>query len=61
MTASAGKIHYPALLENLDFAEKAMEIQKGLLCSDDFLIHKKTGDCRLFRNGAGCSTANGIF
>ena len=30
-----------SFLENLDFAEKAMEIQKGLLCSDDFLIHKR--------------------
>ena len=30
-----------SFLDNLDFAEKAMEIQKGLLCSDDFLIHKR--------------------
>ena len=30
-----------SFLENLGFAEKAMEIQKGLLCSDDFLIHKR--------------------
>jgi hypothetical protein len=30
-----------SFLENLDFAEKTMEIQKGLLCSDDFLIHKR--------------------
>ena len=30
-----------SFLENLDFAEKAMEIQKGLLCSDHFLIHKR--------------------
>ena len=28
-------------LDNLDFAEKAVEIQKGILCSDDFLIHKR--------------------
>ena len=27
--------------DNLSFAEKAMEIQKGVLCSDDFLIHKR--------------------
>ena len=27
--------------DNLEFAEKAMEIQKGVLCSDDFLIHKR--------------------
>ena len=30
-----------SFLENLSFAEKAMEIQKGVLCSDDFLIHKR--------------------
>ena len=30
-----------SFLDNLDFAEKAMEIQKGILCSDDFLIHKR--------------------
>ena len=30
-----------SFLDNLDFAEKAMEIQRGLLCSDDFLIHKR--------------------
>ena len=30
-----------SFLDNLDFAEKAMEIQKGLLCSDEFLIHKR--------------------
>ena len=30
-----------SFLDNIDFAEKAMEIQKGLLCSDDFLIHKR--------------------
>ncbi len=30
-----------SFLDNLEFAEKAMEIQKGLLCSDDFLIHKR--------------------
>ncbi len=30
-----------SFLENLDFAEKAMEIQKELLCADDFLIHKR--------------------
>ena len=30
-----------SFLENLDFAERAMEIQKGILCSDDFLIHKR--------------------
>ncbi|MDE7203501.1 MAG: DUF3849 domain-containing protein, partial [Lachnospiraceae bacterium] len=30
-----------SFLDNLNFAEKAMEIQKGLLCSDDFLIHKR--------------------
>ena len=27
--------------DNLSFAEKAMEIQKGVLCSDHFLIHKR--------------------
>jgi len=31
-----------SFLDNLDFAEKAVEIQKGILCSDDFLIHKRT-------------------
>ena len=30
-----------SFLDNLDFAEKAMEVQKGVLCSDDFLIHKR--------------------
>ena len=30
-----------SFLDNIDFAEKAMEIQKGLLCSADFLIHKR--------------------
>ena len=30
-----------SFLENLSFAEKAMEIQKGVLCSDHFLIHKR--------------------
>lgn len=30
-----------SFLDNLEFAEKAVEIQKGLLCSDDFLIHKR--------------------
>ena len=30
-----------SFLDNLDFAEKAVEIQKGILCSDDFLIHKR--------------------
>ena len=30
-----------SFLDNLDFAEKAMEIQKGVLCSDAFLIHKR--------------------
>ena len=30
-----------SFLDNLDFAEKAMEIQKSVLCSDDFLIHKR--------------------
>ncbi len=30
-----------SFLDNLDFAEKAMEIQKGVLCSDVFLIHKR--------------------
>lgn len=27
--------------DNLSFAEKAMEVQKGVLCSDNFLIHKR--------------------
>ncbi|MBD5532852.1 MAG: DUF3849 domain-containing protein [Lachnospiraceae bacterium] len=27
--------------DNPDFAEKAMELQKGVLCSDAFLIHKR--------------------
>lgn len=27
--------------DNLSFTEKAMEIQKGVLCSDNFLIHKR--------------------
>ncbi len=31
-----------SFLNNLDFAEKVMEIQKGILCSDDFLIHKRS-------------------
>ena len=31
-----------SFLDNLEFAEKAMEIQKGVLCSDDFLIHKRS-------------------
>ena len=30
-----------SFLENLEFAEKAVEIQKGILCSDEFLIHKR--------------------
>ena len=30
-----------SFLDNLDFAEKAVEVQKGVLCSDDFLIHKR--------------------
>ena len=30
-----------SFLDNLDFAEKAMEVQKGILCSDSFLIHKR--------------------
>ena len=30
-----------SFLDNLDFAQKAMEIQKGVLCSDNFLIHKR--------------------
>ena len=30
-----------SFLDNLDFAEKAMEVQKGVLCSDTFLIHKR--------------------
>ena len=30
-----------SFLENLEFAEKAVEIQKGILCSDAFLIHKR--------------------
>ena len=30
-----------SFLDNLDFAEKAIEIQKSVLCSDDFLIHKR--------------------
>ena len=30
-----------SFLDNLEFAEKAVEIQKGILCSDDFLIHKR--------------------
>ena len=30
-----------SFFENLDFAETAMEIQKGILCSDRFLIHKR--------------------
>ncbi len=30
-----------SFFDNLDFAEKAMEVQKGVLCSDDFLIHKR--------------------
>ena len=30
-----------SFLENLDFAEKAMELQKEVLCSDAFLIHKR--------------------
>ena len=30
-----------SFLDNPDFAEKAMEVQKGILCSDSFLIHKR--------------------
>ena len=30
-----------SFLDNLDFAEKALEVQKGVLCSDTFLIHKR--------------------
>ena len=30
-----------SFLDNMDFAQKAMEIQKGVLCSDDFLNHKR--------------------
>ena len=30
-----------SFFENLDFAETAMEIQKGILCADRFLIHKR--------------------
>ena len=30
-----------SFFDQLHFAEKAMEIQKGILCSDDFLIHKR--------------------
>ncbi len=30
-----------SFLDNLSFAEKAMEVQKGVLCSDHFLIHKR--------------------
>ncbi len=30
-----------SFLDNLEFAEKAMELQKGVLCSDAFLIHKR--------------------
>lgn len=30
-----------SFLDNLDFAEKAMELQKGVLCSDAFLVHKR--------------------
>lgn len=30
-----------SFLDNPDFAQKAMEIQKGVLCSDDFLNHKR--------------------
>lgn len=30
-----------SFLDNLDFAKKAMEVQKGVLCSDNFLIHKR--------------------
>lgn len=30
-----------SFLQNLQSSEKAVEIQKGILCSDDFLIHKR--------------------
>ena len=30
-----------SFLDNSDFAEKTMEVQKGILCSDSFLIHKR--------------------
>ncbi len=30
-----------SFLDNRDFAESAMELQKGVLCSDAFLIHKR--------------------
>ena len=30
-----------SFLDNLEFTEKAMELQKGVLCSDAFLIHKR--------------------
>ena len=30
-----------SFLDNLEFAEKATELQKGVLCSDAFLIHKR--------------------
>ena len=30
-----------SFLDNPDFAEKTMEVQKGILCSDSFLIHKR--------------------
>ena len=30
-----------SFLDNLHFAEKAVEMQKGVLCSDAFLIHKR--------------------
>ena len=30
-----------SFLDNLHFAEKTMELQKGVLCSDAFLIHKR--------------------
>lgn len=30
-----------SFLQNLQSAEKAMEIQKGILCSDEFLVHKR--------------------
>ncbi|RKJ18713.1 DUF3849 domain-containing protein [bacterium D16-50] len=30
-----------SFLDNPDFAEKAMKVQKGILCSDSFLIHKR--------------------
>ncbi|MDE5698363.1 MAG: helicase SNF2, partial [Lachnospiraceae bacterium] len=38
-TDAEGK--YPALFENLRAADYFMELQKGILCSDAFLVHKR--------------------